>query len=198
MNDFYEVGFSINHQMLFKLQLQHFMIGAYGITFNKNSHYIYKVTNNCEGFFVRRSKWLELMDTISADKSDGFSTCFKRYLKDQYENKINKVLHRCKVKETTKISSRFNSGIISLNVKQKKDNLTPSEIRQKTLKKSQLDQLNTTINLYNAKNLEERLLSDGANFSGAQSPAVGSINKQQLSILNSAGDSSENEEEEDD
>ena len=118
------------------------MIGAYGITYNKNSHYIYKVTNNCEGFFVRRSKWLEIMDEISVDTSDNFATCFKRHLKDKYENTINKVLHRCKVKETTKMNNRFNTGIISLNVKQKKENLTPAEIHQKnqkSLRKAQLD-----------------------------------------------------------
>ena len=93
------------------------MIGAYGITFNKNSHYIYKVTNNSEGFFIRRQNWLGIIENINLDKSDGFGPAFKKFLKDQYENKINKVLHRCKVKETTKMSSRFNTGIISLDVK---------------------------------------------------------------------------------
>jgi hypothetical protein len=117
MNDYCEVGFSINHQMIFNLQLMHSMIGAYGVTYNKNSHYIYKVSNNCKGFFVRRIKWLEILDTISVDTSDMFVKCFKQALKEQYEDKINKVLHRCKVKETTKMQSRFNSGIISLNVK---------------------------------------------------------------------------------
>jgi hypothetical protein len=54
MNDHYEVGFSINHVQILKLKLMNIMIGAYGVTFNKNSHYIYRVTNKSEGFFVRR------------------------------------------------------------------------------------------------------------------------------------------------
>ena len=54
MDDNYDVGFTINHVPIFPLIVTNVMIGAYGITFGKNSHYIYKANHNSEGFFVRR------------------------------------------------------------------------------------------------------------------------------------------------
>ena len=54
MDDNYDVGFTINHVQMFPLIVTNVMIGAYGITFGKNSHYIYKANHNSEGFFVRR------------------------------------------------------------------------------------------------------------------------------------------------
>ena len=68
------------------------MIGAYGITYKKNSHYIYKIANNSEGFFLRRSYWLQILETISVDETDNFSASFKKFVRKQYENKIDKRL----------------------------------------------------------------------------------------------------------
>lgn len=93
------------------------------------------------------------------------------------------------------MSSRFNTGIISLDVKQKKDNLTPSEIHQKNLKKKQqLEIINSSLNYYNR---EERLLGDGEVSYNQKSPGRASNSKAQISLLNSPERSSDNDDDED-
>lgn len=38
------------------------IIGAYECTFNKRSLYKYKVIKSVEGYFIRKSKWLQIMN----------------------------------------------------------------------------------------------------------------------------------------
>ena len=63
MNGIYEIGFEINrHQHMVLRYKDSNVIGAYGVTFNKRSIFIYKTYTECKGFFIRKTKWLELMD----------------------------------------------------------------------------------------------------------------------------------------
>ena len=38
-----------------------FVLGAYELTFNKKSAYLYRAISFIEGFFIRKATWVELM-----------------------------------------------------------------------------------------------------------------------------------------
>jgi hypothetical protein len=62
-NGIYEIGFEINRTKEYVLRYKDCnLIGAYGVTFHKRSHFVYKTYTVCEGFFIRRQNWLELID----------------------------------------------------------------------------------------------------------------------------------------
>ena len=37
------------------------MIGAYGVTFDKRSEFIYKTATVCKGYFIRKKAWKEIL-----------------------------------------------------------------------------------------------------------------------------------------
>lgn len=56
-----DVGYDINRITKFKVRLQApCFIGAFECTFKFRSWYIYKVKNECEGFFMRKMAWSSL------------------------------------------------------------------------------------------------------------------------------------------
>ena len=62
MKGFYRVGFSINAKQEWLPQIySHNVIGAYGATFNKRAIFIYKTKTVCNGYFIRKSNWLEII-----------------------------------------------------------------------------------------------------------------------------------------
>ena len=63
MKGLYEVGYSINnkHEFLPEKYTTN-VIGAYGLTFNKRALFIYKTVKQCEGYFIRKKKWLEIIE----------------------------------------------------------------------------------------------------------------------------------------
>jgi len=63
MFGFYQVGYSINnkHEFLPEKQSAN-VIGAYGVTFSKRSLFIYKTSTQCEGYFIRKKEWLEIIN----------------------------------------------------------------------------------------------------------------------------------------
>ena len=63
MSGSYHVGYSINRKEHFPLRLGGCQcIGAYGVTFGKRAIFIYKTYEECRGFFIRKNKWLLIMD----------------------------------------------------------------------------------------------------------------------------------------
>jgi hypothetical protein len=57
LNSFYHVGYSVNKTHIMKLKLRNQDIGAYGVTFNKKSSFIYKNKAECDAFFIRKKNW---------------------------------------------------------------------------------------------------------------------------------------------
>ena len=67
----FDIGFEINGKKFYVKRFQNSatsaqntgaMIGAYGVSFNKRSRYIYKTSSRSTGFFVRKSNWCCVMD----------------------------------------------------------------------------------------------------------------------------------------
>lgn len=63
INGTYEIGFEINRRQHMVLRYKDCnVIGAYGVTFNKRTLFVYKTYTECKGFFIRKTKWIELID----------------------------------------------------------------------------------------------------------------------------------------
>ena len=57
------IGYEINKQRRYCIQFRDkCVIGAYGITFNKRAAFIYTALTQVSGFFIRKFKWLEILD----------------------------------------------------------------------------------------------------------------------------------------
>ena len=48
-----KIGYSINNKKLFRITQGANAVGVYGVTFNRKSHYIYKVIQESVGYFIR-------------------------------------------------------------------------------------------------------------------------------------------------
>ena len=57
-----QIGYSINGQYIFRLNVKDAEVGAYGITFNKRAHYIYKVNQDSNCQFIRKINWMKAMN----------------------------------------------------------------------------------------------------------------------------------------
>ena len=51
---FFKVGFLLNKKPIYKIRLNVHEVGAYGITFDQKSSFIYKTYGPCEAFFIRK------------------------------------------------------------------------------------------------------------------------------------------------
>lgn len=61
-NGMYEIGYDFNGEKKFPIRYKNTnVIGAYGLTFNKRSQFIYRTVTNCSGWFIRRRPWREIM-----------------------------------------------------------------------------------------------------------------------------------------
>ena len=89
-NGTYEVGFEINRTKEMVLRYKNCnLIGAYGVTFNKRSHFVYKTFTDCEGFFIRREAWKGLIDN-----NPEVSCHLVEQVKEEYDRTtMNKVMH---------------------------------------------------------------------------------------------------------
>jgi hypothetical protein len=66
----FDIGFEINGKKIFVKRFTNSsksvnnsgaMIGAHGVSFGKTSRFVYKTATRCEGFFVRKKYWTEVM-----------------------------------------------------------------------------------------------------------------------------------------
>mgnify|MGYP006090323903 CR=1 FL=1 len=87
-NGTYEIGFEINKFKEYVIRFRDCnLIGAYGVTFDKRSHFVYKTYTACEGFFIRKQCWKDLLN-----EHDEFSCQFKDKIKTSYEYTMNKIM----------------------------------------------------------------------------------------------------------
>ena len=82
-NGTFDVGFEVNGEQFFILRYKNSSsedtycternleyisisygepIGQYGATFSKQSRFIYKTSSECNGYFIRKKEWKEVMD----------------------------------------------------------------------------------------------------------------------------------------
>ena len=80
----YEIGFEINHQPYFVLRYKNNnVIGAYGLTFNVRALFLYKTVSKCEGFSIRKSNWLDILNS-----NDKIMAVIKSSVKKDYELQV--------------------------------------------------------------------------------------------------------------
>ena len=62
MTGFYVIGYSINNKYCYLPELYHKnVIGAFGVTNHKRALFIYKTTTVCEGYFIRKRAWMQIL-----------------------------------------------------------------------------------------------------------------------------------------
>ena len=100
----YDVGFEINRELYFVIRYKNSLsaniIGAYGVTFNKRSKFIYRTVTVCEGFSVRKTNWKTLMD-------DEDNTIIAGHLKKLLKKDYTKTLFNKVNDEKTKILEKW-------------------------------------------------------------------------------------------
>jgi hypothetical protein len=78
------IGYEINNQKRFCIKYtDNFVIGAYDLTFNKKSMFIYRAMTYIEGYFIRKDIWMGLIDEYLA-----VGICIKRNILLNYLLKI--------------------------------------------------------------------------------------------------------------
>lgn len=56
------VGYEINKQRWYCMRyIDRCVVGAYGLTFNQRSAFIYTALTNCHGYSIRKINWLKLL-----------------------------------------------------------------------------------------------------------------------------------------
>ena len=82
MNGKFDIGFEVNSKSFFALRYSNKLIrvdenemsrdgnageiiGDFGCTMGKTSRFIYRCATMCEGFFIRKSKWISVMNDHS-------------------------------------------------------------------------------------------------------------------------------------
>ena len=85
-----DIGFEINHFKQFVLRLsKDIIIGAYNLSFNKRTRFIYKSKSYCSGFSIRRSNWKHLMEEEDHLLIAGY---LKQSVKAYYDKNIYNIM----------------------------------------------------------------------------------------------------------
>ena len=63
----FEIGYEINRFTRYILKYKNSLaravvIGGYGATFNKRSHFKYRTVTECRGFYIRKLNWLTILE----------------------------------------------------------------------------------------------------------------------------------------
>ena len=56
-----KIGFEINNKQQFPLKFKNIIVGDYGCTFNQRTEFIYQTMSVCEGFFIRKRNWKQIL-----------------------------------------------------------------------------------------------------------------------------------------
>ena len=116
----YLIGYTINRQPKYPMRLKgNTQIGAYGVTFNKRTLFIYKTVEQCKGFFIRKQKWI---DIINNEDNESFLYDAKLKIRSDYIKNIKSVLLECKEFDIRKLTQRADyENVLSLqNVRKDK------------------------------------------------------------------------------
>jgi len=137
MQGVYDIGYTLNMQEKYKLRFRHQnVIGAYGATFNKRALFIYRTATDCNGYFIRKSNWLNIINN-----TDNIDLCLmiKQHLKNDYEGKIKAIMLNFKHREILKLVKRADyDNIMQLSVINKP---VLNEIDQSTLQGQSPEQI---------------------------------------------------------
>lgn len=77
------VGFEISKVKKYCLKYKNScMIGAFELTFNQKSEFVFTALTDCTGFFIRREKWYELLTEHKDVSASLISNILYRYLLD--------------------------------------------------------------------------------------------------------------------
>lgn len=63
-----KIGFRLNHRQSFALKGDDMLFGAYNMTFNKRSMFVFRISSKCKennGYFIRKSNWNSLINDKS-------------------------------------------------------------------------------------------------------------------------------------
>ena len=130
MEGSYLVGYSINNKQEFLPEKQiRNVIGAYGVTFGKRSLFIYKTFENISGYFIRKNKWLEIIDN---DDHQDIIKLYKVQLKNNFKKMELSKLFNDKMRKLNKLCVRNDYDyILSLTfIQNQKDNAELSKERK--------------------------------------------------------------------
>ena len=84
-----KIGYSINNKKFFRLTHQCNAVGAYGVTFNRKSHFIYKVVSDSEAYFIRQNNWSTMINSFDNKQ---LKQSIENKIKEEYEQKVESVL----------------------------------------------------------------------------------------------------------
>ena len=79
-----DIGYSINRQKKYVLRFtDKVVIGAFNACFNTRTLFIFKCQSACEGYFIRKHNWVNLLSEDPA-----IETFIKKNVKNEYIKKI--------------------------------------------------------------------------------------------------------------
>ena len=85
-----DIGFEINRKQEYVLRLdKSIIIGAYNLTFNTRSNFVYRTHSHCRGYFIRRSNWKAILDD---EEHKILAQLFKKRVKQEYQEKIVEIM----------------------------------------------------------------------------------------------------------
>ena len=88
MQGIYQIGYHFNGEDYFKIFYRNSnVIGAYNVSYNVKSEYIYRTVSQCNGFFVRKKAWHNILKN-----HDQMAHIFKAKIARDYEIKVSRVL----------------------------------------------------------------------------------------------------------
>lgn len=89
---YHEIGYELNNENIFVLRYGNSNpIGAFGITFDVKSEYVYKCKTDCNGYFIRRNNW-----KIIINNSNRVTDHMKGHIYERYEIKIRSKMNAAK------------------------------------------------------------------------------------------------------
>lgn len=118
----HQVGFSLNKNQYFVLKnngsRNRTVIGAYAVTFNKRSLFIYKtMAEQLKGYFIRRKNWVKIMIN---EEYKNIIPEFKMNVKSNFEDYVKNIVLKCKLRklESLKVRNDIQSVMVVQDMKQ--------------------------------------------------------------------------------
>ena len=99
-----DVGYEINKKKKFVIRYSNAtVIGGYNCTFNKRAIFCYRTKTLCEGYSVRKKKWMDLIDE---EVFPNISKTLQENVKNDYLKNIKEKVLACKKKHIAKYHKR--------------------------------------------------------------------------------------------
>ena len=97
-----EVGFDINkiRKYVYRYESK-YVIGEYNCTFNERSLYVYRCKTDCNGYYIRKIVWKQMLDAYPSIKE-----IIQKQIKEEYEMHLKKEMTATKEKYLFKIKQR--------------------------------------------------------------------------------------------